>query len=175
MSDIIQLFSETFQDNNIQIYGTIEEPLFKAVEIGSLLGFGNIRDRIKDFDNTQRKDCVSISDAMGRTRETTMLTEKGLYKLAFTSTKPIALLFQNWVCDVLQKIRLTGKYELQKTIDDMQIEHEQHLIEFGKTSQKDKEMALLKERASTLLDTYKNKATPGYYLGVVVKNNVIVC
>lgn len=74
----------------------------------------------------------------------TLLTEKGLYKLAFTSTKPIALLFQNWVCDVLKKIRLTSKYELQKMNDDMQIEHEQRLIEFEKTSQKDREMANLK-------------------------------
>jgi prophage antirepressor-like protein len=47
MSEIAQIESENFQDSlllekfnglNVQIYGTYEEPLFKAKDIGNLLG-----------------------------------------------------------------------------------------------------------------------------------------
>lgn len=55
-----------------------------------------------------------LIDALGRTQETNMLTEKGLYKVLFSSRKDIAKKFQSWVFGVIREIRLTGKYELQE-------------------------------------------------------------
>ena len=47
------LLVKTFNNLDIQIYGTFEEPLFKANDIGELLGIKNIKDTIKDFNNKQ--------------------------------------------------------------------------------------------------------------------------
>jgi prophage antirepressor-like protein len=83
------LVIKEFQDFNIQIYGTYEEPLFKAKDIGELLGIKNIRESIKNFSDKQKCD-VSLTDAIGREQNTTFLSEQGLYKVLMKSRKPIA-------------------------------------------------------------------------------------
>ena len=47
MSDHILI--KTFQDLKIEIYGSHEEPLFKANDIGNLLGIMDIKSTIRDF------------------------------------------------------------------------------------------------------------------------------
>jgi len=48
------LLIKQFNNSNITIYGTYEEPLFKAKDIGDLLEIGNIREVIKNFNNKQK-------------------------------------------------------------------------------------------------------------------------
>jgi hypothetical protein len=88
----------------------------------------------------------------GGTQEVTFLTAKGLYKVLFKSRKPIAEQFQNWVCDVIEEIRLTGKYDLEKQLEDAKNEII-HIEETNKTmliQQKilEREKILLKEYAT---------------------------
>jgi len=45
------LLVKQFNDLNINIYGTYEEPLFKAKDIGDLLGIKNIKDTINGMDD----------------------------------------------------------------------------------------------------------------------------
>ena len=68
-----------FNDLDITIYGTYEEPLFKAKDIGDLLEMRNIREVIKNFNNKQKG--VSLTDTLGGKQEVTFLTEQGLYKV----------------------------------------------------------------------------------------------
>jgi prophage antirepressor-like protein len=107
------LLIKQFNGLNIQVYGTYDEPLFKAKDIGDLLGMSNIREVIKNFNNKQRCD-VSLTDAIGREQNTTFLTEQGLYKVLMRSRKKIAEQFQDWVCEVVEEIRKNGKYELEE-------------------------------------------------------------
>jgi len=67
---------------------------------------------------------VHTMHTLGGSQEVTFLTEKGLYKVLFRSRKPIAQKFQNWVCEVLKEIRVTGIYNMQKEIDKKQEELE---------------------------------------------------
>ena len=113
--EIVKAFNNNELHANITIKGTIEKPLFRASDIGEILGFNNIRQTIKDYDNTE-KDAVTTSDSTGRKQSITFLTEKGLYKVLFKSRKPIAEKFQNWVCEVIKEIRLNGVYDLQKQL-----------------------------------------------------------
>jgi prophage antirepressor-like protein len=106
------LLVRTFEQNNITIYGTSDKPLFKANDIGDLLGISNIRESIKDF--TDKQKGVSLTDTLGGIQETTMLTEQGLYKVILRSRKPIAVKFQDWVCEVIEEIRKTGEYKSRK-------------------------------------------------------------
>jgi len=112
-----ELSIKQFEELNIQIYGTYEEPLFKAKDIGELLEIKNIKDSIKHFTNKQ-KDVAVLTDSIGRRQESIMLTEQGLYKVLMKSRKPIAEKFQDWVCQVVEDIRKTGKYESQKFIEN---------------------------------------------------------
>jgi prophage antirepressor-like protein len=113
--EIVKAFNNNELHANITIKETIEKPLFRASDIGEILGFNNIRQTIKDYDNTE-KDAVTTSDSTGRKQSITFLTEKGLYKVLFKSRKPIAEKFQNWVCEVIKEIRLNGVYDLQNNL-----------------------------------------------------------
>lgn len=58
------ILQKQFQHLNIKVYGTFENPLFKAKDIGDLLEIKNIREIIKNYNNKQRCD-VSLTDAIG--------------------------------------------------------------------------------------------------------------
>ena len=132
--DIVKAFNSNELHTEIVIKGTYDNPLFRAIDVGEILGISNIRQSIHDFDNTE-KDAVITNDATGRQQNITFLTEKGLYKVLFKSRKPIAEKFQNWVCEVIKEIRLSGKYELEK-----QLEQKDNIImEIQETAEKDKE------------------------------------
>ncbi len=52
---------------------------------------------------------------LGGKQKLTIVNEAGLYKLIFTSQKPEAIKFQDWICEeVIPQIRKTGKYEAPK-------------------------------------------------------------
>lgn len=111
----------------IVIKGTLDDPLFRASDIGIILEINNIRMSIVDFDESEKR-AVSSTDSTGRMQDVTFLTEKGLYKVLFRSRKPIAQKFQNWVCEVVKEIRLTGIYKMQNEINQA-IEEKNEAIE----------------------------------------------
>ena len=106
------LLVKTFEEHNITIYGTFDKPLFKAKDIGDLLDIVNIRESVKDFTDKQ-KDVVSLNDTIGRKQDTIMLTEQGLYKVIVRSRKPIAIQFQDWICEVMEEIRKTREFKIK--------------------------------------------------------------
>lgn len=110
------ILQKQFQHLNIKVYGTFEKPLFKAKDIGDLLEIKNIREIIKNYNNKQRCD-VCLTDAIGRSQETNMLTEQGLYKILMRSRKPIAEQFQDWVCEVIEEIRLNSTKNLEEKLN----------------------------------------------------------
>ena len=114
--DETSLLLKQFNGLNIQLYGTYEEPLFKAKDIGNLLEISNIREVIKNFNSKQKG--VSLTDTPGGKQEVVFLTEQGLYKVLMRSRKKIAEQFQDWVCEVIEEIRLKGKYDLEEKIKE---------------------------------------------------------
>lgn len=108
--EIVKAFTSNSLHTEIVIRGTVWDPLFRASDIGAVLGITNIRTSIMNFDHTERE--VHTMNTLGGDQSVTFLTEKGLYKVLFKCRKEIAVQFQNWVCDVIKEIRLSGKYEL---------------------------------------------------------------
>jgi hypothetical protein len=109
------LMTKEFKGLNIQVYGTHEEPLFKANDIGNLLEMSNIRETISSFNIKQRCD-VSLTDAMGREQRTTFLTEQGLYKILMISRKPIAKHFQKWVRNIIKAKDIGDLLDIKKIL-----------------------------------------------------------
>jgi prophage antirepressor-like protein len=124
--EIIKAFENNNMNMHITIQGTYEEPLFRATDIGAILDIAAIRSTIRDFDSTEKE--VQIVDTKGGPQEVIFLTEKGLYQVLFTSRKPIAKKFKNWVCELIKEIRLNGKYELKKQLIDIIEQKEQNLL-----------------------------------------------
>ena len=92
------------------MYGTKEEPLFKAKDVAEWLGY-------KNNNISQVIDCVDedekvryIIPTLGGMQECLMLTEDGLYEVLMQSTKPIAKKFKKEVKKILKQIRQTGGY-----------------------------------------------------------------
>jgi prophage antirepressor-like protein len=116
LKDDTSLLVKQFNGLNIQVYGTCEQPLFKAKDIGDLLGIKNIRDTLSSLDgDCKTKRNVGNAD-VGNNSDTWFVTEDGLYELLFISRKPVAKSFRAWVRDVLKEIRLKGKYDLQEQL-----------------------------------------------------------
>lgn len=123
----MKAFNANDLHTEIVIKGTIDDPLFRASDVGVILEINNIRMSITDFDESEKR-AVSSTDSTGRMQEVTFLTEKGLYKVLFRSRKPIAQKFQNWVCEVIKEIRLKGIYKMQSEINKV-IEEKNEAIE----------------------------------------------
>lgn len=90
-------------------------PWFVAKDVCEVLEIRNHRDAVSRLTRAM-KDDVGIPDAIGRDQNTTIVSEAGLYKLIFTSNKPEAEAFSNWVAaEVLPAIRRTGTYTAPST------------------------------------------------------------
>jgi prophage antirepressor-like protein len=114
--EVIRAFNSNNLHTEIVIKGTYEKPLFRASDIGNILEISSIRSVSRDYDDTEK--VVRTTHTQGGNQDVTFFTAKGLYKLLFRSKKPIAEKFQNWVCDVIEEIRLTGKYQLEKELEE---------------------------------------------------------
>lgn len=118
--DILKNFNITGNDVQINIQGTIEEPLFRAREIAELLGLCNVHQTINDFDEDEK--IIKPTATPGGTQNMTFLTELGLYRILGMCRKPVARKFQKWVCIVIKELRIKGKYELdQKSEQDQKL------------------------------------------------------
>jgi prophage antirepressor-like protein len=159
--DIVKAFTNNDMHTPIIINGTNENPLFRASDIGLILELTNIRVSTNEFDDTEKVSCTTNTSTGEKV--VTFLTEKGLYKLLFRSRKPIAEKFQNWLCVVLNEIRLKGSYELkiqleQKCNEVLEIENKNKL-EYAKLL-KEKEL----EKQNILLTEYSNKTISLVYI-----------
>ena len=105
------------EEFKIDIYGTVENPYFKAREIATMLGYKNTRDAILQHIEPEDK---TFFDKIQGSRNTTLekihpqtifINESGLYSLILSSKLPQAKQFKKWVTsEVLPSIRKTGSY-----------------------------------------------------------------
>jgi prophage antirepressor-like protein len=101
---ITQLLLHSFQDHNITVYGTWDNPLFKASEIGEMLDISQIRKTIQNIDAEFK--VFEAGNTNTGLQEQYFLTEDGLYELLFISRKPLAKTFRRHVCTLLKQERL---------------------------------------------------------------------
>ena len=77
--DIVKAFNANDLHTEIVIKGTIDDPLFRASDVGVILDIASIRSVLRDFDESEK--VVHTMHTLGGTQEVTFLTEKGLYKV----------------------------------------------------------------------------------------------
>ena len=103
---------------------------------------------------------------LGGSQEVTFLTEKGLYQVLFTSRKPIAKQFKNWVCEVVHDLRIKGTYTLENKIKTIKDQNEHLINQLNIKDQKNKQEVEL-ERHNTLLKIFDKENV--VYIAIVQK------
>jgi len=110
--DILKIFNLNNTNFQLNIQGTLEDPLFQANQIGKILDIKNINQNLIDFSSDEKVLCPTYT--LGGTQETSFLTELGLYKLLGRCRKPKAAEFQKWMATTIKEIRITGTYKLKE-------------------------------------------------------------
>lgn len=106
MDEIKILHKSTFLGKEIDVWGSIEYPLFRAKDVTDWLELKNTPATIKCIDEDERHKFN-----LGRNGgETWFLTEDGLYEVLMQSRKPIAKQFKKGVKKILHEIRTKGGY-----------------------------------------------------------------
>ena len=139
MDEIKIINKSTFLDKEIDVWGSVEQPLFRAKDVASWLGIKNVPDLVKRIDNEE----VHRFNLRSLQGETWFLTEDGLYELLMQSRKPIAKQFKKGVKKILHEIRTKGGYiattqndtpatilaRAMKVADEVIAEHEKRIKE----------------------------------------------
>jgi prophage antirepressor-like protein len=110
--DILKIFNLNNTNFQLNIQGTLEDPLFQANQIGKILDIKNINQNLTDFNSDEKVLCSTYT--LGGIQETTFITELGLYKLLGRCRKPKAGEFQKWMANTIKEIRITGTYKLKQ-------------------------------------------------------------
>lgn len=123
-----------------EIYGTVENPLFLAKDIATVLEHSHVPTMMQSVDDEEKLMCTILTS--GQRREMNCVTEGGFYELMMLSRKPIAKSFKKEVKKVLHELRTNGEvranYDIPQTYADAlqlaanqakQIEEQNKLIE----------------------------------------------
>lgn len=106
MKEIKIINKSTFLDKEIDVWGSAEQPLFRAKDVSDWLNLKNTPEIIKRID-TEERHKFNLGRNGG---DTWFLTEDGLYELLMQSRKPIAKQFKKGVKKILHEIRTKGGY-----------------------------------------------------------------
>lgn len=109
-SDVLTVIQETeILGKKIQMYGSIEQPLFKATDVAEWIEHSKVSMMLKSVENEEKVKVNNVySDSRTGGNGTWFLTEDGLYDVCMQSRKPIAKQMKKEIKKYLKSIRLTG-------------------------------------------------------------------
>lgn len=161
--------SEVICNQQVNVYGTRENPLFLAKDVANWLGHSNPSRMLSKIDEDEKKiinaklslqnseltNCYIPSESDScKANNYLFLTEFGVYEVLMQSRLPKAKEFKKGVKEILKRIRLTGKYEADTHSDD---DHSRELIEALKENN-----ALLRQALQTSANVKQHEANRQY-------------
>lgn len=107
MDEVVNVLKQSeLCGQQFNVYGTPDEPLFKAKDVASLLQLTNVSDMISRVESEEVTK-LNLGSLQG---ETWFLSEDGLYEVLMQSRKPIAKQFKRGIKAILKEIRKHGGY-----------------------------------------------------------------
>lgn len=161
--------SEVICNQQVNVYGTREKPLFLAKDVANWLGHSNPSMMLSKIDkedkiiiyaklSLQNSDItnayISSESDSCKSNNYLFLTEFGVYEVLMQSRLPKAKEFKKGVKEILKRIRLTGKYEADTHSDD---DHSRDLIEALKENN-----ALLRQALQASTNARQHEANDQY-------------
>uniref|UniRef100_A0A6C0E2K0 Bro-N domain-containing protein n=1 Tax=viral metagenome TaxID=1070528 RepID=A0A6C0E2K0_9ZZZZ len=158
--ELINQLDETFKFENkeIRILGSYNEPFFVAKDICDVLGLSNITEALKNIpqkwkqiENLTSEKLKSGIMHQEQSRNMIILSEPAVYKLIMRSNKEIAQKFQEVVCeDILPSLRKKGEYKIQSILEkNKELEEEKFRIEKEKLQIEEENKRLEEEKKKT--------------------------
>lgn len=94
-----------FYGHILDIYGSVNDPLFLARDIAKLIDYstGRIAEMVETVDDSEK--LISVISMSGQRRNMWFLTEDGLYEILMQSRKPIAREFKGFIKRLLHDMR----------------------------------------------------------------------
>lgn len=108
MNEISIISSSNFLGKEINVYGSVEEPLFLAKDVAEWIEHSDSNKMIQSVDDDEK--LMGTMFLSGQTRKCNFLTENGLYEVLMQSRKPIAKQFKRGVKESVKSVRKTGCY-----------------------------------------------------------------
>ena len=102
----------TLMGKTFNVYGTVEEPLFRAKDVADWLDISNVSQMAQSVDEDEKG--IYIIYTLGGNQDVLFLTENGVYEVLMLSRKPIAKEFKKEVKKMLHALR-TKKATLMPT------------------------------------------------------------
>lgn len=157
MNEITVFNKSEVLGQSVNIYGTIEEPLFLAKDVAEWIeyaktgeGYLDVSRMLKTVDEDEK--LLRTLFVSGQNREMWFLTEDGLYEVLMQSRKPKAKVFKAEVKKILKSIRQTGGYIVgEETLDDTELLSRALLIAQKKIEQRESEIKNLEKRVTSML------------------------
>lgn len=112
----LQIFKYEEEDHmdNLTTIDIEGEVWFIASEVCKMLDIKNVSDAVSRLDDDE-KNTIVITDRTSGNPNKLIISESGLYALAFTSKKPSAKAFRKWVTkEVIPAVRKTGSYGINR-------------------------------------------------------------
>lgn len=120
------------------------EPWFVGKDVAAALGYERPTKAILDHVDDEDKDEVPIQDSIGRSQNTPIINESGLYSLVLSSKLPTAKKFKRWVTsEVIPSIRKHGGYLTPDKLEEVLLKPDT-LIQLAQNlkAEQEKRMAL---------------------------------
>ena len=127
MTDNMQIFN--YNDSEVRTVVKNGEVWFIAKDVCDVLELKDVTSALKSLDDDEKmtlRDSRSHSEQRGGAQFFNIISESGLYRLAFRSNKPEAKLFRRWVThEVIPDIRKHGMYISDKKAEQAKINPEE--------------------------------------------------
>lgn len=98
----------------IDVYGSAENPYFKAKDVAEWIEHTNPSKMISDAELDSDEVMTATLSTLTNSYSAIMITEDGLYEVLMQSRKPIAKQFKKGIKEILKSIRKTGTYSVKQ-------------------------------------------------------------
>ena len=109
MNEVLKVIDKTkILGKDVNLYCSIEEPLFEASEVAGWLGVQNVSQMLKQAEIDESEKGIFLKYTLGGNQKTLFITEDAMYEVLMRSRKKEAKPFRKEIKQYLKSIRLTG-------------------------------------------------------------------
>lgn len=106
---VLSVIQETaILGKEVNLYNSIEEPLFEASEVAGWLGVKNVSQMLKQAEIDESEKGIFLKYTLGGNQKSLFITEDAMYEVLMRSRKKEAKPFRKEIKQYLKSIRLTG-------------------------------------------------------------------
>ena len=151
MKEEIKVLKQTeLLGQQFRVYGTLDEPLFKATDVARFINHSDVSTMMRNVDDDEKG--TKIVCTPGGKQQVWMLTENGLYEVLMQSRKPIAKEFKKGVKAILKEIRTNGGYLVARADETPEEIMARALVVAKATIERQQGAILAAQKKAALLD-----------------------